>query len=829
MHHRWKTPLAALLALSLCSAAGCATSKPAEPAAAAAQPAAAPTPEVPTLRLDPEVRPTGYALRLRVDPAQETFSGTVKISLQLPRATRFVWLNGTELQVASATIAKEGGAPSPARAVQGSEDFLGFAFEQPVGPGAAQLEISYTGRISDKDSQGLFRQQEGGDWYAFTQLEPDDARRVLPSFDEPSFKVPFQLTLEIPAALQGFSNTPLVQEQVEQGTPSAGFKALRFARTKPLPSYLLAFGVGPLDVVEAGHAGVNQVPVRILVPRGRGAEAAYAAKVTGPLLELLEGYFGIPYPYEKLDTLSIPIATGWGAMENAGLVTFVSELLLAKPETDTVERQRLFAQVQAHELAHQWFGDLVTMPWWDDLWLNESFASWMEVGIIDRFAPGWGAQVEQVKTRNRAMQSDSLATARRIRQPIQVRGDIRNAFDGITYSKGASVLTMFESYLGKELFQRGVRAYLEKHAFGNATAEDFLAAISGAAGRDVAPMFNTFLEQPGVPLVSLKLECARGQPPRLQLSQRRYLPVGSRGETGSLWQVPVCVRYGTGAGAPGKACTLLTGRTGALVLEGARSCPDWVMPNAQMHGYYRAKLEGEGLARLMKAGARQLSLAERVGLLGDAKALTLSGDLPPAEALRLTQRMLPSDERELLGAATAVASVREDFVPERLRPNRARFLRNTFGAQARALGLVPKPGESEDTKLLRPELLWTVAVEGEDPALRTQARALALRWLDERSAVAPELVPLVLRVAAEDADAALHARLLAEAKKSEDRRERSWLLGAVAAVKDPALIQKNLEVLKGQDFDVRESYVLLSQVLDEPQTRAQGYAFLKQN
>ncbi|MBF5042060.1 MULTISPECIES: M1 family metallopeptidase [Myxococcaceae] len=829
MDYRWRKALGALVALSL----GCASSKheqqqqPAPQPAPQAQAATAPaeTPPVPTLRLDPQVRPSGYELELTVDPNRDQFAGVVKIALELPQATRFVWLNGQELEVQSATIAGADGKTSPARAVKGSEDFIGFGFEQPVGPGKATLEVKYTGRISDKDSQGLFRQKEGGDWYAFSQFEPDDARRVLPSFDEPSFKVPFQLTLKIPMALQGYSNTP-----VEQETPAAGgFKKLRFARTKPLPSYLLAFGVGPLEAVDAGRAGKNQVPVRIIVPHGRAAEAAYAAKVTGPILGLLEDYFGIPYPYEKLDQLSIPIATGWGAMENAGLVTYVSELILAKPEQDTLERQRIFAEVAAHELAHQWFGDLVTMPWWNDIWLNESFASWMEVGTIDKFAPDWGAQVEQVKTRNQSMKADSLATARVIRQKIENRGDIRNAFDGITYGKGASVLTMFESYLGKERFQAGIHRYMQKHAYGNATADDFLASISEAAGRDVAPMFSTYLQQAGVPRVSMKLACEAGQKPTLQLSQRRYLPTGSKGSSEGLWQVPVCVRYGQGAGKAGEACTLLTEKQGQLVLEDAKGCPDWVMPNAQMKGYYRALLEGDGLARLMKQGGKQLSLPERVGLLGDAKALTASNDLPAADTLTLAQRMLPSDDRELVTAAMSASSVNVDYLPQGMRPNYERFLRKTYGPEARKLGLSPKKGESQDQALLRPEVLWTVAYSGRDPQLAAQSKALALKWLTDRSAVDPALVPVVLHTAALGADEALHGRMLAEAKKSQDRRERGWLLEALGAVRDPKLVAKNLQVMMGEDFDLRESYTLLSGPLEEPTTRQQAYDFFKEN
>jgi cytosol alanyl aminopeptidase len=388
---------------------------------------------------------------------------------------------------------------------------------------------------------------------------------------------------------------------------------------------------------------------------------------------------------------------------------------------------------------------------------------------------------------------------------------------------------MFESYLGKDAFQKGIHGYMKKHAYGNATADDFLASISEAVGRDVVPMFSTYLEQAGVPRVSLKLRCEQGRTPTLQLQQRRYLPVGSKGSAEQLWQVPVCVRYGQAGGKAGQACTLLTQATGELALEGAKGCPTWVMPNAQMKGYYRARLEGDGLKQLMAQGRKQLSLPEQVGLLQDAKALAASGDLPAADALALVQRMLPSDDRELLSTAVRAASVNEDFFPAAQRPSYERYLRKTFGAKARALGFTPVKGESEDQALLRPELLWTVAYEARDPALSAKARALAVRWLDDRKAVAPELVPVVLHVAADTADAALHARMVAEAKKSEDRRERGWLLEALGAVRDPKLIEKNLDLVLGQDFDLRESFTLMTGPMNRPETRQQAYEFLKKN
>src|SRR6185369_2442583 len=278
-----------------------------------------------------------------------------------------------------------------------------------------------------------------------------------------------------------------------------------------LPSYLIAFAVGPFEFVDAGVAGSNRVPVRIVTPKGRAAEAKYAASVTATILTRLEEYFGIPYPYGKSDQVAVPVTMGFGAMENAGMVTYGQNILLADPERDTPGRQRGYAVTAAHELAHQWFGDLVTTAWWDDIWLNEAFATWMESKIVGQWKPEWRMENIDVSERLGAMETDSLVTTRRIRQPITSDDDIANAFDDITYQKGAAVIRMFETWLGPAKFRNGVQAYLKQNADGAATVTQFLAAISKAAGKDVSPAFSTFLDQAGVPVVSMDLQCDGGK------------------------------------------------------------------------------------------------------------------------------------------------------------------------------------------------------------------------------------------------------------------------------------------------------------------------------
>ena len=288
-----------------------------------------------------------------------------------------IWLHAAALTATEVRV-EAGGQDIPARAVPAGKDFLGIALDHPAGPGAATVRIAYNGKVSKESSVGFFVNQENGEPYIFSQFEPITARRAFPCFDEPRFKTPWRLTLRIPKGNRAFANTPQVSETAEPD----GTVAVNFAESKPLPSYLVAVAVGPIDTVEARPAGSKHVPVRILVPRGRAADAAFAARVTPEIVERLEGYFGTPYPYEKLDSAAVPLVYGFGAMENAGLVTYAQNLILAKPAQQSLNFERTYISVAMHELAHQWFGDLVTMAWWDDIWLNEAFATWMEQTLV---------------------------------------------------------------------------------------------------------------------------------------------------------------------------------------------------------------------------------------------------------------------------------------------------------------------------------------------------------------------------------------------------------------------------------------------------------------
>ena len=814
-----RVALALVLAFTACK-----TAEPLPPpkVAPVVVPVEPPKPEAPKVRLPAGAKPKSYELSLRVVPGEPKFKGEVTMELELDQPLTVLWLNARELTPEFAEFTVKG-AKVAAKAEAAGEHFMFVRPATKLGAGPVTLTIRYEGVLSDKNTAGLFQVKEGDDLYAVTQFEAIDARRAFPCFDEPGFKVPWRLTLHVKKEHLAFHNTPIEEETDEPD----GMKAVRFAQTKPLPSYLVALAVGPFETVEAGAWGQNKVKLRIVAPKGKTAEAKYAATSSGPILEQLEKYFGTPYPYEKLDLLAMPVS--FGAMEHPGLVTWGYRLLLVKPESDTPAHQRAFASTCAHELAHMWFGDLVTMAWWDDIWLNEAFATWMENKIVEAWKPAWDMPIERAQERGWALSADAMVTARRIRQPIVAMDDIANAFDGITYGKGAAVIGMFEAWVGPEVFQKGVRKHLEAHAWGNATAAEFLAAISKEAGKDVATPFSTFLDQAGAPRVAMELVCKKGVQPKLELNQRRQLPIGSKGEANLNWQVPLCVRYSVG-GKERRACTLFTKVIGELPLE-AKTCPDWVMPNDAMNGYYRSSLVGtKDLIHLLQAADQKLSVAERVGLLDDVGAAVNAGDVSVATALTALPLALKADNRHLLGAALEIAGQLDgDLLKEELRPKYAAFIRDTFGSRALKLGLKVGPKESEDVRLSRPGLVRMVAVQGQEPTLRKQGLALAKAWLNDRKAVHPDLVGAVLGIAADTGDAELHAALLAAAKTEVDRADRGRIINALSGYRDPEVVKSHLSVALDKDLDAREGMGVLWGAAFDYRTRALAFDFLKTN
>ena len=771
--------------------------------------------EAPKLRLPDDIRPIKYAADLTLVPGDKTFAGAIDIDISLAKPASLIWLNATDLTIQQATIASEAATIEP-----GNADFVGLRAANILAPGPARIHIVYQGKISEKSSAGIFQGLDGTQPYLFTQFESTDARRAFPCFDQPDFKTPWQITVHIPKEHAAVSNTSPVSQTDEPN----GMKKVVFAPTRPLPSYLVAIAIGPFEFVDAGKAGKNRIPVRIVTPKGKAGQAKYAAEVTSTIIDRLENYFGIPFPFEKCDNVAIPLTFGFGAMENAGMVTYAQTLILSDPAIDTEQRQRSYAGVAAHELAHQWFGDLVTLAWWDDTWLNEAFATWTSAKILAEWKPEWRSRLGDLNGKFGAMEADSLVAARKIRQPIETKDDIANAFDGITYQKGASVIRMFESWVGEKKFQAGVTAYLKRYSYKNARAGDFLDTIAATGQPQLTRAFSTYLEQPGFPVISATLNCSAA--PALSLTQKRYLPTGSAGNASQVWQTPVCVRYQTAKGDQ-KECFLLDKPAARFRLTRATACPANLSANADAAGNYITRYDSALLAKLLAGD--YLNTAERMTMLNDLTSLLNAGEIPQADVLAAAAAFAQAPERQIVALAQGVVFETRRFLPTGLLPNYARFVQQTFGARADRLGWSAKPGEDSDTAFQRVSIVPFVASQGDSPALRDQARRLAAEWLKTRQGIDPNMVNPVLTTAAQFGDRALFDTMTAELAKTTDRQQRSRIIGAMASFHDPAIARAAMDMVIHSAIDIRESLSLLVGPLSARETQKLPFEFVKAN
>ena len=772
-----------------------------------------PLPPAPALRLPTELRPLKYDVTMRMSPREEAIKGKVEIEM-VGSPTDVVWIHaGDNLTITSAMF--EGHA---ARIERVNEDLVGLSFSLPL-PHHPTLSITYEGKLPSKDGRGAYRQEEKGDWYIFTQFESVDARRAFPCFDEPGFKTPFNITLQVPDADLAFANTPEVASKKE----ADGWKTVTFAPTQPLPTYLVAFAVGPFEIVDAGKHGKKQTPIRIIVPKGRSVDAKYAASTTGTVLEKLEDYFDIPYPFEKLDHIAVP--QKGGAMENPGLITYGTPTILSNGEQRSVRLERTYLSIAAHELGHIWFGDYVTTAWWDDIWLNEAFATWISAKIVETIKPEWDTATNRVLSKSGVMGNDSLVTARRIRQPIESRHDIMNAFDGITYQKGGAVISMMESWVGADPFKKAVHGYLQRHSYGTATSQEFLTDMAAQMDAEhaaaFAPTFSSFLDQPGHPLVDAKLTCGKDGP-TLALSQQRFVPTGSTGAQPETWSVPVCASFPDGK-AEGKSCTLLKEKTGALKLA-TKTCPAWVNPNANAAGYYRGFVDAANETKLLEN--KKAPENERLAVLLDEMALVHVGRMTDDKLLGQLNPILQEGNRHLVDTEVRyVAGLEDNFVSDANRPRFDKLVKTSILPKAKALGWSPKEKDDDGTRLLRPMLLTLAAKH--DEAFAAEAKKLSEQWLGDRKAIDRDLLGTVLGAGMRFADQAHWEKLRDAAKKTTDREERSALLGAMALARDPKIAQENLDLALSNDFDRRESISLVFGISSNPQNRQLAWDFVK--
>jgi alanyl aminopeptidase len=757
--------------------------------------ATAATEAPPTGKLPADAVPLSYVLNLKMDPRAERFSGEVKIHIKLAKAADHVWLHSREIDISKIELTDAAGKTSKATlAATDPSGVVDVAFGATLPAQEIDLAFVYSAPFNAK-LQGIYKVKVGDDAYVTSQMESISARYAFPGFDEPRFKTPFAITLTVPKDEVAIANT---QQTGIKVSDDAKWKTLTFAKTKPLPTYLVAIAVGPWDVVDGPTIAPNEVrknavPLRGVGPRGTGPQFKWILDQTPAIVKYYEDYTHQPYPFDKLDLLGAPDFSA-GAMENAGLIVFRDALLRIDANSSADTYRRSF-NVTAHEIAHQWFGDLVTVPWWDDIWLNEAFATWAQGKATVALKPEYLGDLSRLEGTLGAMRSDSLLSARKIRQPINSQDDIENAFDGITYQKGAAVLRMFEEWIGEDPYRDAMRDYLAKHAFGSGSSDDLIATIAKVSGKGEAlkKAMQSFLDQPGIPLVHVELKCANGKG-ALALSQSRYLPYGVLSSENSQWQVPVCTRLGMD-GKSSRQCVLLDQPKREFPLDGA--CAQWVLPNADAAGYYRFTLAADAFAALRTqvpslAPAEQLAYADAIASGFDR------GDLSPADVLDAMPALAASDTPQLASALLdSFTWIRDHLATDTTRRALDLYAAKLYEARVFALGLHRSPGDTDATQRLRARLVEFMAIDVRDKAIRQvlNEQGRAALGLDGSNKVNlakldPDVRGAALKVAVQESGAPAYTTVLGELKVNHQTQQRYELLAALGSTHDPKLAEE---------------------------------------
>jgi alanyl aminopeptidase len=755
---------------------------------------------IPEGQLPDGVVPESCHLALEILPDARQFSGRVEIAVQVGESLDRFYIHGQGLRVSDTALVLPGGERVSAAYEQVHPDGIArVILSREVGPGEAVLEIVFSGEFADR-YPGLFRVEQGDDAYVFSDFQPIQARQAFPGFDEPRFKIPYQIELTTRSELTALSNGEVAGEE-ELGN---GLKRVRFSTTRPLPAYLVAFAVGPLDIVEGPPIPANDwrpdpLPLRGVATRGNGPGLEYALANTGVMVDAMEAYFELAYPYSKLDLVAVPAY--WGAMENAGLVFYAEDLLLlgGHPSFRQIED---FGATHAHELAHQWLGDLVTMAWWDDLWLSEASADWMTGKIMAIWRPDLHYDRTQQSSVYSAMEEDSLTSARRVREPVSDAAGMFAAFNNLTYVKGAAILGMLESYVGEEVFREAWSSYLRARQDGTATVFDFIESLDQAAGEDklAGDIFRSFLFQAGVPEITATVRCAPDSAV-VSLRQNRYLPLGSDEEATERWAVPVCMRWDHD-GAEGGAGSCLVMSEASQELSLGPECPGWIMPNRGASGYYRWAV---GPAEYMPVDGAGRFLTDREGMsLADSLAARVNGgEIGAGEYLAVVPDIAAALERSVSLAPLAQVRRMLDYL---VGPDDEVLARAYLGAiYQRRLEFLDRPGGGEpapERERFRSGLISFLAEEVRDPTVREQLAAQATAYTGYREdgrlheeAVPADLVRTALTIGVQDLGPEFFDHLLGMLDRETSGAARRDLLFAVGSPEQPLLLARSRNLL----------------------------------
>lgn len=833
--------------LGLLWAAGCAS--PAAPSRAVESPSE-PTPtniEATTAPVEPrpidgEARLTESAIPLRydlhfdLDPKALTYAGEVRIALRLSEATRRIDLHASKMEILDASFQPIGASNVVAAHVEyGRATGIAVHLAQEV-VGEGTLRLTYRAGL-DEAPESLYRVRQGDEWYVFSQFQPQMAREAFPCFDEPRFKTPFAVTVTAPLGLTVVGNSPLLRTQVGH---AEGRQTVTFEETSPIPTYLVALAVGPFErqVADLPRLGENggALPHSIYTVRGKRVLTSYASQVTGSVLESLIGYLGSGYPFQKLDQVAVPNFHA-GAMENVGLVTYRESILLLDVERAS-ERDRIRARsIIAHELAHMWFGNLVTARWWDDIWLNEALATWMSAKVLTDIAPELETPIASVANMLSVMQRDASSSARPIHKQISGNEDVDNAFDAITYEKGFAVLRMLENWLGPERFQRAIRDYLKRHAWGSATKRDFIGALASVSEQPVAEVSEAFIARAGIPLVELTRQCVSGvdggERTQLRLAQSRYVPLGAgtltQDERAQTWTIPVCLSVlGEGPASAAPVCVLLN-RPDMVVDVPGPGCANAVYPNAGELGYYHIAVPNAEWEAFGQQHWSKLSIEERVGLPWHALALFESGRMELGTFARLLSHAARDPHRLVMEGVIAglegfsrVASNAEE------RAALAKFAAQLLTPHVQRLGRTPKPNESASNALMRTRVLEALGRWAPDDALKRSAMRLAKRFVSGEKELDLTQLQLLLPIAGNGGDATLHTALLARLE-STTPAERVVTITTLGLFSDPMLLRRSYSTLLDGTVLPTERHFLLRGASEAEEKSAVFWSWYREN
>jgi aminopeptidase N len=787
-------PISAISALALATALLAVGPAPAQTSTPAAAAAAAQVPS----SLPRNVRPLHYAIAVVPDAPNMRFTGTETVDVEVLEATDSITLNALEIQFASVSIARAGGAPVNAQVSTDAEaQTATFRFAAPLAPGRYQLHIAYSGKI-ETQAAGLFAldyQADGVQKRAlFTQFEAPDARRFFPGWDEPNFRTPYDLTVTVPAGQMAIGNMPAARTERRPD----GSSVVTFRTTPAMSSYLLFLAVGEFDRITTNVAGTE---IGVVTRRGAGEQGRWALESAARILPWYNDYFGTHYPLPKLDNVAGPGSSQFfGAMENWGAIfTFENVLLVDPAITSEARRQDIFT-VAAHETAHQWFGDLVTMAWWDDIWLNEGFASWMETKASAAIHPEWEPLLGRIDGREAAVTLDSLRTTHAVVQHVTTVDQMSQAFDAITYQKGEAVITMLEDYVGEDAWRSGVRAYIAAHRLGNTQTDDLWRAIETAAGRPITAIAHDFTLQPGVPLIQVASGACAGGNTQVVVHQAQFSRDNREGRALS-WRVPVIASAG---GA--EARTLVEGGEGRLSVPG---CGPLVINYGQT-GYYRTLYDAPLLARLTRDYAT-LRAIDQIGLLADNWSLGLAGYQPASAALDMADAAPANGNNRLW---TRIASIMGqingmyDGDPAH-KAMVARYASAKLGPVLRRIGWAARPGEPANDGILRNDLITTLSALGDAEVVGEANRRFAA---NDASVTSGPMRETILGIVALNANAATWDRLHVMARDERNPLVKQQLYRLLGAARDPALAQRALDLALTPEPGATNSSSLISAV-----------------